>query len=68
MIKCPHCGGTWFSELYTTSTSLYYPIVHAQNADNFDPNYTTHYCRCNTCQQNFCYQTRRGEIIDEETV
>lgn len=53
-IQCPHCGESYYTELYSTSTSVYYPPIYKDGANiNPDRNHTTTYCRCLNCNKEF---------------
>ena len=63
-IKCPSCGASYFTERYSTTTSIYYPPIY-KDGININPvrNTTTTVCQCLNCQTSFSYQTREGKVI-----
>lgn len=56
-IKCPHCGDSHYSELYSLSTMAYYPLVYKDGVMvNTGRNAETHTCQCMSCGNRFTYQ------------
>ena len=52
--KCPHCGQSYYTELYSCSTALYYPPVYKDGVNiNPDRNQTTTLCKCLNCGKEF---------------
>ena len=64
MIKCPHCGESYYRENYSVCTAVYYPPIW-KNGVNINPDKNTHttYCTCLNCGNDFCYSDR--EYKDE---
>ena len=55
--KCPKCGGSYYQELYTTSTSMYCPTVYKDGLYvTTDMNRTNKYCYCLICNTEFCIE------------
>lgn len=53
-VKCPHCGASYYTELYSTSTVVYYPPIYKDGVNiNPDMNQTTRHCRCLACNKEF---------------
>lgn len=58
IIHCPHCGKSFYEELYSTRTALYYPPIYKDGVNiNPDRNKTTTSCHCLNCGKDFCYTT-----------
>jgi len=52
--KCPHCGESYYTELYSDSTSVYYPPIYKNGVNiNPDRNQITTHCRCLNCDKEF---------------
>ena len=53
-IKCPHCGASYYTEMYSQSTALNYPPIY-KNGVNINPdlNQITTHCRCLNCGKEF---------------
>lgn len=51
---CPHCGASYYTEIYSTSTAVYYPPIY-KNGVNTNPNQnqTTTLCECRACGKRF---------------
>ena len=51
---CPHCGASYYTEIYSTSTAVYYPPIY-KNGVNINPNQnqTTTLCECMACGKRF---------------
>ena len=53
-IKCPHCGESYYTELYGTSTALYCPPIYKDGVNiNPDTNTSSTRCRCLNCHKEF---------------
>lgn len=53
--KCPHCGKSYYTELYGTSTAVYYQPIYKNGVNiNPDRNQTTTVCECLNCGKTFC--------------
>ena len=69
MIKCPHCGESYYRENYTTSTLIGWSPVYRDgiliNADS-NPNSSTIHCTCLNCHKEFSYNTR--ELANEDNI
>ena len=51
---CPHCGARYYTELYSTSTAVYYPPIYKDGVNiNPDQNQTTTLCECMACGKRF---------------
>lgn len=54
--RCPHCGESYYQELYSESTCVYYPPIYKNGVNiNPDRNTTTTYCHCLNCDKDFSY-------------
>ena len=52
--KCPHCGESYYTELYSESTAIYYPPIYKDGVNiNPDMNKTTTHCECLNCHKEF---------------
>ena len=52
--KCPHCGESFYTEMYSSSTAVYYPPIYKDGVNiNPDRNTTTRHCRCMNCGKKF---------------
>ena len=52
--KCPHCGESFYTEMYSESTAVYYPPIYKDGVNiNPDRNTTTRHCRCLNCGEEF---------------
>ena len=55
-VRCPHCGESYYKELYSTRTSVYYPPIYKDGVNiNHDRNTTTTNCHCLNCGKDFSY-------------
>lgn len=55
-VKCPHCGASYYQELYATVTAVYYPPIYKNGVNiNPDQNAAITYCRCLECGKDFTY-------------
>ena len=53
-IKCPHCGESYYTEMGSMSTCVYYPPVWKDGVNvNPDRNKTTTHCKCLNCGKEF---------------
>ena len=53
-VKCPHCGESYYTELYSTSTAVYYPPIYKDGVNiNPDMNESITYCKCLNCHKEF---------------
>jgi hypothetical protein len=51
---CPHCGASYYTELYSTSTAVSYPRTYKNGVNiNPDRNQTTTLYECLACRQKF---------------
>ena len=52
--KCPHCGESFFTEMYSMSTAVNYPPIWKDGVNiNPDRNQSTTHCRCLKCNKEF---------------
>lgn len=52
--KCPHCGESYYTEMYSTSTAMYYPPIYKDGVNiNPDRNMLTTHCECLNCHKEF---------------
>lgn len=52
--KCPHCGASFYTEMYSTSTALYCPPIYKDGVNiNPDRNTATRHCKCMNCNKEF---------------
>lgn len=57
IINCPHCGKSYYQQLYKTSTCLgWIPVYKNGKLINKDPNKTTVTCHCLECEEDFSYE------------
>lgn len=64
-VKCPNCGHSYFKELYSTCTAMYFPPVYKDGVNiNPDMNKTTVSCRCINCNKDFSYQIQNNQLIN----
>lgn len=53
-VKCPHCGESYYTVMYSDSTCVYYPPIYKDGVNiNPDRNTTTRHCRCMNCGKEF---------------
>ena len=54
IIRCPHCGESYYQEMYRTTTCLYAPAIY-KNGEliSKNPNTTNVVCRCLCCGKDF---------------
>ena len=56
-VRCPHCGESYYEELYSTHTSVYYPPIYKDGVNiNSDRNTTITNCHCLNCGKDFSYR------------
>lgn len=64
LIKCPHCGESYYSEHYSMTTALAWtPIYKDGKLISTNPNTTTTFCTCMNCGKDFSYNSK--ELRDE---
>ena len=52
--KCPHCGESYYTEMYSTSTAVYCPPIYKDGVNiNPDTNTSTTHCKCLNCHKEF---------------
>jgi transcription elongation factor Elf1 len=52
--KCPHCGESYYTELYNLSTAVYCPPIYKDGVNiNPDTNTSTTRCECLNCHKEF---------------
>ena len=57
LIRCPHCGESYYMENHSMSTAVYYAPIYKDGVNiNPDRNTTTTYCTCMNCRKDFSYQ------------
>lgn len=57
LIRCPHCGESYYTENYSSCTAVYYPPIYKNGVNiNPDRNITTTHCTCMNCGKEFSYQ------------
>ena len=55
-VRCPHCGESYYKELYSTRTSVYYHPIYKDGINiNPDRNTTTTNYYCLNCGKDFSY-------------
>ena len=65
MIKCPHCGESYYAEKYSVSTVLgWTPVYRNGKLINENPNITTTHCTCLNCHKDFSYNNKGIEVED----
>lgn len=54
--KCPYCGESYYTEHYTTITTMYYPPIYKNGVNiNQDRNQSTTHCTCMNCGKEFIF-------------
>lgn len=67
LIRCPACGESYYTVLYSMQTAMYYPPIYKNGVNiNPDMNTTTITCSCCNCGREFSYQTRGGEVVSKD--
>lgn len=57
LIRCPHCGESYYMEKYSACTAMYFPPIYKDGVNiNPDKNITTTHCTCMNCKKDFSYQ------------
>lgn len=57
LIRCPHCGESYYMEKYSISTCMYCPPIYKNGVNiNPDRNTTTTHCTCMNCGKEFSYK------------
>lgn len=52
--KCPHCGENYYTELDSTSTTVYHPPIYKDGINiNIGKNKATTHCECLNCGKKF---------------
>lgn len=66
-IKCPHCGKSYYKELYGTSTCMYFPPIWKDGVNvNPDGNIHSTYCHCLECDKDFIIKRCRDDVTVEK--
>lgn len=53
---CPHCGASYYQELYSMTTAVYYPPIYKDGVNiNPDRNISTTRCHCLNCDKDFSF-------------
>jgi len=53
-VKCPYCGESYYTVLYSNSTCVYYPPIYKDGVNiNPDRNTRTTHCQCLNCGKEF---------------
>ena len=56
LIRCPHCGESYYVENYSVSTAVYYPPIYKDGVNiNPDRNQSITHCTCMNCGKEFDY-------------
>ena len=56
--KCPHCGESYYMELSSYSTAMYFPPIYKDGVNiNPDRNISTTECKCLNCGKLFSYKS-----------
>ena len=59
LVRCPHCGESYYMEKHSERTAVYYPPIYKDGVNiNPDRNTTTTHCTCMNCGRNFSYKNR----------
>ena len=62
IIKCPHCGKSYYSMGYMSSTCIGYNRIFKDGVEiTKDPNYHTTQCHCLECNKDFCITVHEGK-------
>ena len=57
LIRCPHCGESYYMENGSTCTAMYFTPIYKDGVNiNPDRNITTTHCICMNCGKNFKYK------------
>lgn len=57
LIRCPHCGESYYMEKYSACTAMYFPPIYKDGVNiNPDKNITTTHCTCMNCGKEFSYK------------
>lgn len=55
-VKCPKCGESYYQELYSSSTCMYFPPIYKNGVNiNPDRNKIATHCKCINCGEYFSY-------------
>lgn len=55
---CPKCGESYYQELHSSRTCVYYPPIYKDGVNiNPDMNTTTTHCKCLNCGEEFTYKS-----------
>lgn len=56
LVRCTHCGESYYSHKYSTSTCMHWePVFKDGVLINKNPNKTTNHCHCLNCGKDFSY-------------
>lgn len=54
--RCPHCGESYYIELYSECTAVYYPPIYKDGVNiNPDKNKSTTHYKCMNCRKEFSF-------------
>lgn len=57
LVRCPHCGESYYMENYSDCTAVYYPPIYKDGVNiNPDRNTITTHCTCMNCGKEFSYK------------
>ena len=57
LIRCPHCGESYYMVNYSECTAMYFPPIYKDGVNiNPDRNITTTHCTCMNCGKGFNYE------------
>ena len=58
-IKCPHCGASYYMELYSMTTALGCPtVIKDGKVISKNPNTVTRTCKCLNCGKTFTVSSK----------
>ena len=54
LIRCPYCNASYYEEMYSETTTVYYPPIYKDGVNiNPDRNTSTTKCHCKNCDNVF---------------
>lgn len=57
LIRCPHCGESYYMENYSDCTAMYFTPIYKDDVNiNPDKNITTTHCTCMNCGKDFSFE------------
>ena len=63
MIKCPYCNKSYYQEIGSDMTAVYYPPIYKDGVNiNPDKNIITTHCKCLNCGKSFYIKKRYDKV------